>query len=135
MTGSPPVVFPPGRYGRRRTPHRRRRWVTGLVAGLVVLAGLGISLRLYVQYGRPAFSPRVVSVTPDGEDAVLVIFEVAKRGTGPAVCRLRALTYDVEEIAAVDVAVPAGRRVTVAHRLVTTERPYTVQVSSCHAPR
>lgn len=127
-------VFPPGRYGRRREPRPRRTAVVALLASLVVIAGVAIGVRMYRQYGQPAYTPRVVRFTPDGETAITVTIEVHKRGGGRAVCHLRALRYDGGLVAEEDVPVPAGRTVTVTHRLATSERPHAVRVPNCHAP-
>src|SRR5687768_1250780 len=58
-TGAP--VFPPGRYGRRREPRRRRPWLVALLVVVVVAAGAALSVRLYRQYGDPAYDAQVLS--------------------------------------------------------------------------
>lgn len=106
-----------------------------LLAALVVAATTAIGIRMYLQYGRPAYTPRVVSFTPDGEAATTVTLEVRKRAASRAVCHVQALRYDGSQIVAEDVAVPEGKLVVVTHRLATPERPHAVRVPNCHAPR
>src|SRR4051794_8102499 len=47
-------VFPPGRYGRRRDG-RRRLLVPTLLAVLLGIAAVLVAVRLYGQYGDPAY--------------------------------------------------------------------------------
>ena len=96
---------------------------------------VGISIRMYQQYGRADYTPNVLRFVPEGETAVTVTFTVDKPGGGGAVCLVRALTQQADEIGAAEVTVPAGKRVTMTYRLATKGRPYTVDVPWCHARR
>jgi predicted secreted protein len=124
-------AFPPGRYGRRRRPGRRRPVLVGLLAVLVVVAMTAIAVRLYRQYGQPEFAPRLLAVPETADDRVTVRFEVRKRGDDPAVCRVRARARNGEEVGAADVAVPAGRRVVVTSTVSTRARAFAADVPRC----
>ena len=69
-SGTEPV-FPPGRYGHRREPAPpRRRWTTVIVAAVVVAAMVGISIKMFQQYGQPEYAPQVrryFDVTDSGD--------------------------------------------------------------------
>src|SRR4051812_9709685 len=54
-------MFPPGRYGRRRSPRARRTWPMWLVAVLIAVAAAGLTVRLYQQYGNPDHQGQVVT--------------------------------------------------------------------------
>src|SRR3954452_1287499 len=70
-----PVDFPPGRYGRRRDP-RRRRWVPVVAGLLIITAGLAVTLKLSRQYGVPPYQVGAVSVTDVTPRSVKISFEV-----------------------------------------------------------
>ena len=64
-------VYPPGRYGRRRQPGGRRRWLVGLLAVLGAAVGLAVGGQLYRQHGNPPYQPTVVGATlADGHATV-----------------------------------------------------------------
>src|SRR5262245_53587676 len=63
MTETGVPVFPPGRYGRRRDSRRRATGLVPLVlAGLGVLIGLLLAVRLYHQYGYRPYHADVTSI-------------------------------------------------------------------------
>ncbi|MER7458274.1 DUF4307 domain-containing protein [Micromonospora sp. NPDC126480] len=133
-SGAP--VFPPGRYGRRREPGRRRPLLAALL-GLALVAALGlIVVRLYQQYG-PEYKATVITYTGITDTQVLVDFRVTVPPGGSAVCLLRARDRAGAEVAREQVTVtarPGERQVTTQHRLVTTARPFIGEVLRCRAP-
>ncbi|MBQ1025898.1 DUF4307 domain-containing protein [Micromonospora sp. C95] len=127
-------VFPPGRYGRRRAPRRRRPVLAALLAVVVVAALTLVSVRLYRQYGDPAYDAQVISYGDITDDQVVVDFRVNLPDGDSAVCVLRARDHAGAEVAreAVPVTAVAGQpHVTVRHRLVTTARPFIGEVVRC----
>jgi hypothetical protein len=126
-------VFPPGRYGRRRAPGRTRRWVPVALLLPVVLAMLLLAGYLYRQYGDPPYRVTVQSQGGVTDTSATVTFTVHKRDGGPALCRVRAKTYNGAEVGYADVPVPAGTDVTVHYTVTTSARPYAVDVLGCHA--
>ncbi|HEX6870013.1 MAG TPA: DUF4307 domain-containing protein [Micromonosporaceae bacterium] len=140
-TSGPPVAFPPGRYGRRRDParQRRRRWVTSVLAAVVVLAGLAIAVKLYRQYTLSPYQVHITSVTNLTDSEVTVTFEVTVPEGSPAVCTVLAHTRDGELVGRAEVPVPAppaGRRTAkVTYTLATTKRPVTGEVPGCGPTR
>ena len=124
-------VFPPGRYGRRREP-TRRRWVVPVVLAAVVAVMALLVVKLFTQYGSPQYSPTVLSLTNVTETSTTVKFRVQKPVPG------RRLYGDRrgprrERPRIVDVPVPVGTDVTVSYTITTTDRPYIAEVPSCHA--
>ncbi|MEV6924720.1 DUF4307 domain-containing protein [Dactylosporangium sp. NPDC051485] len=123
--------YPPGRYGRRREPQPRRRWLVLALAGVVAAAGLAIAWQLYGQYGPQEYEPQVqrfYNVTGDG---VTVEFVVRKEADKRATCRVRARSASGEEVGLAQVDVPTGAEPLVTYRLATSDRPVTAEVPAC----
>lgn len=128
-------VFPPGRYGRRRAPHRRRPWVVALLLVVVLAAGVALAARLYRQYG-PAYDAQVTAYTEITDTQVVIEFRVSVPAGGEAICVLRARSRDGAEVGKAEVlvsAAPGETRPITAYRLVTTARPVTGEVVRCRA--
>ncbi|HEY8532753.1 MAG TPA: DUF4307 domain-containing protein [Micromonospora sp.] len=133
LSGQPPV-FPPGRYGRRREPRPRRRWLRGLVVAVAVALATGAAVRLYQQFGDPNYRAQVITYTDITDSQVVVEFRVTLPPGGSAVCLVRARTRDGAEVGREQVQVtapPGQRQVTVSHRLTTTARPMVGEVPRC----
>jgi hypothetical protein len=131
VTNTPQApVFPPGRYGRRRDP-RRRRWLpTALL--VVLLAGtVALATWLYGRYGNPPYQTEVTGTPQISDSSVTVAFTVTKRDPGPATCRLHALDRSGAEVGYAEVPVGPGATVSVRYPLATSARPYTVEILGC----
>ncbi|MFG3419471.1 DUF4307 domain-containing protein [Micromonospora sp. NPDC047730] len=130
-------AFPPGRYGRRREPGRRRPLLAALlVIALVAVLSL-VTVRLYRQYGDPNYDAQVITYTGITDSQVLVDFRVTVPEGGSAVCLLRARDRAGAEVAKEKVTVtarPGQRQVTTQHRLVTSARPFIGEVVRCRPP-
>ncbi|MDG4793236.1 DUF4307 domain-containing protein [Micromonospora sp. WMMD1082] len=127
-------VFPPGRYGRRRAPRRRRPVLAALLVVAVVATLTVVSVRLYRQYGDPAYDAQVISYGDITDSEVVIDFRVNLPDGGAAVCVLRARDHAGAEVAREEVpvsAVEGQRHVTVRHRLVTSARPFIGEVVRC----
>ncbi|MFG2060547.1 DUF4307 domain-containing protein [Micromonospora sp. NPDC048871] len=130
-------VFPPGRYGRRREPRRRRPLLTALLLVVLVAALTAVSVRLYRQYGDPAYGAQVITYTDITDRQVVIDFRVNLPEGGSAVCLLRARDNAGAEVAREEVPVSAAqgeRQVTVRHRLATSARPFIGEVVRCRPP-
>lgn len=130
-----PVDFPPGRYGRRRDPSRRPRWVP-VVAGLVIIAaGLAVTLKLYRQYGVPLYQVGAVSVTDVTTRSVKISFEVRVPAGEGARCTVRARDRAGAEVGRAEVTVPAAgpqaRTVRGSAVLTTTDQQFYSEVLGC----
>lgn len=127
-------VFPPGRYGRQRTPRRVPRPVlaAGVVALLVIMTFVGF--RLYRAYGEQDYSADVTRFTTS-ENAVDVQFVVRLPDGGQAECIVRARGEDGAEVGRATVAVTAGAepsQTVVEYHLATNGRPVTGEVERCY---
>ncbi|MCW3842604.1 DUF4307 domain-containing protein [Micromonospora yasonensis] len=127
-------VFPPGRYGRRREPGRRRPLLLALaVAALLAVLGL-VAAKLYNQYGDPEYRAEVISYTGITDSRVVVDFRVTVPPGGSATCLLRARAHDGTEVGHSEATVtarPNQRHVTVGHEVPTTARPFIGEVLRC----
>ncbi|MFU8849624.1 DUF4307 domain-containing protein [Micromonospora sp. SL1-18] len=128
------LVFPPGRYGRRREPGRRRPALRALLAA-VLLAVLGLAAaKLYTQYGDPEYRADVITYTGITDSRVVVDFRVTVPPGGSATCLLRARSHDGAEVGHAEVTVTAGageRQVTARREVPTTARPFIGEVLRC----
>lgn len=133
-----PVIFPPGRYGRRRDPHRRR-WLPWLLGLVVAAGGVAIAVKLYQQYADPAYQVRITRVTDLSDHQVTVTFEVRLPAGRGASCTVLAHARDGEQVGWAEVSVPpapAGQRTgVVTYTLATSRRPVTGEVPGCGPAR
>ncbi|MEV1289008.1 DUF4307 domain-containing protein [Micromonospora sp. NPDC049679] len=133
-TPTHPPVFPPGRYGRRRAPQRRRPWLVALLLVPVVVLGAAVMVRLYQQHGDPNYQAKVITYTEITDSQILVTFQVTVPPGGSADCMLRARSRDGAEVGLEKVrvtAAPGERTPVVSHRLATTARPLIGEVLRC----
>jgi hypothetical protein len=127
-------VFPPGRYGRRRSG--RRRSILPYVALAVIVAGsLFLSARLYQQFGRTDFESQIVGWdSQPAPDVLNIQFKVRVPAGAAASCVLRARDYDGFEVGRRTVVVrPAGDATTIDARepVTTTRRASVGDVLGC----
>jgi hypothetical protein len=125
--------YPPGRYGRRREPRPRRRWLVAVLAVAVGLAALAISIRMFQQYGQPDFEPQVRRYYDVTDTGITVEFSVRQPPGKPGTCVVRARSAAGAQVALDHVDTPVGTRVVVTHRLTTSARPAVVEVPRCNA--
>jgi hypothetical protein len=126
-------MFPPGRYGRRReSAGRRRRWAVPTVALVIVAVMALITVKLYVQYGRDAFSPNVIGSSNITDSSITVTFTVTKgEGVGGS-CTVAAYTYGDQQVGEAQVPVPrAGTQARITYTLATTAKAYIAEVPAC----
>jgi hypothetical protein len=126
-------VFPPGRYGRRRSG--RRPPVTGIVvAVLVVAACLLLSVRLYHRYGQTDYQAQIIGWQEPSDQQVVIKFSVRVPAGGAASCDLRARDYNGNEVGRRTVVVRATGTATsieAAEPVTTTARGSVGEVLSC----
>ena len=128
-------VFPPGRYGRRRDG-RRRLLLPALLAVLVGIAAVFLVVRLYDQYGNPAYDAQIVGWSEVTDRQLTIRFTVRVPAGGSATCGLRALDYGRTEVGrrTVTVAAPgSATRIEAAEVVPTTARAAAGEVVRCAA--
>lgn len=129
-------VFPPGRYGRRRAPHRRRGWVVASLAAVALAAFVLVAVRFYDQYGDPTYDAQVIRFQDISDRGIEVDFRVNVPAGGQAVCVLRARSRDGAEVGKAEVRVTAASTETqpvTRYRLATSGRPVIGEVVRCRA--
>jgi hypothetical protein len=130
------TVFPPGRYGRRRDG-RRHLAVPIAVLTVVVVVCVLISVRLYRQYGDPAYDSQIVRWTGVTATQMTIDFTVAVPAGGSATCVLSAKAYNGAEVGSRTVTVTAkGQDTTVEASIPvsTTARASAGEVVRCQPP-
>lgn len=134
-SGAP--VFPPGRYGRRRDPSRKRlrRVISWALAGLVTLAGAGIAYKLYNQYVQAPYQVSDVATTSVTDSTVTVSFTVSLPNGAGASCTVQAQTRTGGLVGTAEVSVPpapAGQDSTrMTYTLHTSSRAFAATVPGC----
>jgi len=129
--GSP--VFPPGRYGRRRSGRRRRALPTILLA-LVIAGSVLVSVRLYHQYGQTDYQAQIVGWNTPSDAQLTIRFTVRVPAGRAASCTLRARDFDGNTLGQRDVVVrPAGDATTIEaeETVSTTARAVVGDVLGC----
>lgn len=123
--------FPPGRYGRRREHTGLPKWLAVVGAALTIVAGVGVAVKLYDQYGAEYSSDVLAFET--SERSVHVTFSVYKPEGEEAQCRVRARAENGAEVGYADVPITAeDSYVTVEYTLETSARPVTGEVQRCY---
>ena len=128
-------VFPPGRYGRRRDG-RRRLLVPALLAVLLAIAAVLVAVRLYGQYGDPAYDAQIVGWSQVTDKQLTIRFTVRVPAGGSAVCGLRARDYGGAEVGRRTVTVTAEdarRSIDASETVTTTGRAAVGEVVRCAA--
>lgn len=127
-------VFPPDRYGRRRSPRAYPRWLFPVVIAVVVLAGVGIAAKLYKSYGDSSVQDRVLRYNVVSDQEVQIVLEVSGSRDTPLKCEVRSRGVDGSEVGRTSVTVPAGDDVvTRTISLKTTKRATTGEDAGCTA--
>jgi hypothetical protein len=133
-TPSSPIVFPAGRYGRRRDGRQTPRWLVALAAILVAAAAALVGVSLYQAYGEGDYAASVTSFTDVTDNQVVVTFLVRIPEGGTAICVVRARDASGAEAGRAEIKVlpgPDPGRTVASHRLVTRTRPVTGEVQGC----
>jgi hypothetical protein len=135
LSETPPAapVFPPGRYGRRRSGRKAPRTLVAIGIVLTIAAMGWVGLRLYLAYGETDYSASVTRFTL-GEREVAVEFTVRVPAGKTASCLVRARNRAGAEVGRQTVEVPAGPepdKTVMTYRLITTDKPVTGEVRGC----
>ncbi|GIH08239.1 hypothetical protein Rhe02_63060 [Rhizocola hellebori] len=130
-----PIIFPPGRYGRRREHRSTSRWTVAIaaIAAGAVAAVMGYSL--FLAYGEGEYRASVTSFTDVTDNQVVVTFLVRLPEGGAARCVVRARDASGAETGREEILVKAGPdpgQTEATHRLPTRSRPVTGEVEGCH---
>ena len=126
-------VFPPGRYGRRRSG-RRRRALPVILLALVIGGSVLLSVRLYHQYGQTDYQAQIVGWVAPADTRLVIRFTVRVPAGKAASCTLRARDFYGNELGRRDVVVrPAGDATTIEAEepVPTTGRAVVGEVLGC----
>ncbi len=117
---------------RRRAYTRGPRWVMPVLVALVVLAGVGIAIGYYRNFGSKPINAEVTAFTIK-QDSIKLTVDVTRNHPDRAVsCVLNAQARDHGVIGTVTVRLPAGgKNPTVTRTIPTKTRPYAGEVESC----
>jgi hypothetical protein len=115
-------VFPPGRYGRRRSA--RRRPTLAIILAVLVLAGaVLLSVRLFHQYGQTDYQAQIVGWDDPTDTQMTIHFTVGVPAGQAARCTLRARDYGGNEVGRRDVVVrPDGDGTAIDARVPVTTK-------------
>jgi Domain of unknown function (DUF4307) len=128
-------VFPPGRYGHRREG-RPRRTVPFIIMGLVIVASLALTIKLYEQFGQTDYQSQIVGWDPPTDTRILIKFTVTVPAGQPAKCTLRARDYGGNDVGERTVVVhPVGNAsaINATEAVTTTARASVGDVLGCQA--
>jgi hypothetical protein len=128
------AMFPPGRYGRRREPQRRRPWLVAGLALVTLVIGSLVAVRLYKNYGDPAYDAQVVTFHDISDGGLTLVFRVTIPEGGQASCVLRARSRDGAEVGHAEILVrdqPGDGTTTVTEQLATSAKPFVGEVLRC----
>jgi hypothetical protein len=126
-------TFPPGRYGRRRTPGASAKPLVAALAAVLLAVLTFFGFRLYRAYGDQDYSAEVTRFTTS-DSAVDVEFMVRLPEGGQARCVVRARDAAGLEVGRATVDVSAGtepERTIAKYRLVTRGKPVTGELAGC----
>ena len=121
---------PPGRYDE---PRRYPRSLTVAVAALLGIGLLAFSYAAWRHTSSGRTGVTVLGYDVVDDHVVEVRFEVRKAGTSAVVCVVRARDRDGVEVGSEDVRVGPDVAV-VTHRLTTTRRAASGEVTGCSSP-
>lgn len=125
-------VFPPGRYGRRRSTRASPRWLVPALVAVVVAAGLGIAGKLYTTYGDDHVEDRVLRYSVVSDREVRIEYEVSGTRDTPMRCAVRSRAKDGSEVGRSEVTVPDGDSViTSVVTLTTSKRAVSGEAAGC----
>lgn len=125
-------VFPPGRYGRRRSVRTYPRWVVPALVAVVVVVGLGIAGKLYTTFGGDHVEGRVLRYAVVSDREIRVEFEVSGSRATPVRCAVRSRAQDGSEVGRTEITVPEGDSViTRTVTLTTSKRAVSGEEAGC----
>lgn len=127
-------VFPPDRYGRRRSASAHPRRYLAAAIAVVALVLLGVTAKLYDTYGPQQVQDRVLRYRVVSDHEVDIVLEVSGSRDRPLRCVVRSRGEDGTEVGRTSVTVPAGDATTTRTiPLTTTKRAITGEDAGCTA--
>jgi hypothetical protein len=126
-------VFPPGRYGRRRSG-RRRPALPIVALALVIAASVLLSVRLYQRYGQTDYQDQIIGWQEPTATTMTIKFTVRVPAGKAASCVLRARDYYGNEVGRRTVVVraePGATAVQAEEAVTTTAKASVGDVMGC----
>ncbi len=124
-------TFPPGRYGPRRAPRPRQRWLAVSLLIVVLIAAGAVSWKLYSTYSANVIEVRVTAFSVVSEHQVHVQFQFTKDHDSAVTCIVRARARDGTEVGRANVVVPKDGSRTRSYALNTRKKAVTGEVLQC----
>jgi len=117
---------------RARAYRRGPRWVMPVLVALVVLAGLGVAVAYYRNFGTQPLNAQVTAFHIEDHGITLTAQVTRNHADRPVSCVLAAQARDHGVIGRVTVRLPAGGKTPSVSRTIRTKtRPYAGEVESC----
>jgi hypothetical protein len=122
------IERPAARYGRQRLTRRTRRWIVVGLTALVLVAGVAIAAVAFVRFGAGEVKGELAGYRIIDDRTVEVTVTVTRDDPSqPAVCIVRARSYDGSETGRREVLVgPSPQETVQVTTSVTTSRPAVV---------
>lgn len=127
-------TLPSGRYSACNGRPRSRRTSTAAVLALGIVTGIVVAVLAYRNFGSAPISGNDLGFSVQNSSTVSVQFSVTRDDPGrPAVCILRALSYDGSETGRREIYIPAGTTSSASYvgTVRTSQPPVVGNVFGC----
>jgi hypothetical protein len=117
---------------RVRAYRRAPRWVLPTLVALVLVAGLGVAIAYYHNFGSRPLDAQVTAFHIENSSIALTVQVTRNHPDRPVSCVLAAQARDHGVIGRATVRLPAGGKYpTVSRTIHTRTKPYAGEVESC----
>lgn len=128
------IERPAARYGRQRLSRRQRRWMAVGLTVATLIAGVVLAVIAYQRFASEDVKGEMGGFEVTDDSSVSVTFSVTRKDPSqPAVCIVRARSYDGSETGRREVLVAPSPQPTVqvTTTVKTSQRPVVGDVYGC----
>ncbi|MGV0718813.1 DUF4307 domain-containing protein [Mycolicibacterium sp. XJ662] len=128
------IERPAARYGRQRLSRRQRRWIAVGLTVATLIAGVVLAVIAYQRFASEDVKGEMGGFEVTDDSSVSVTFSVTRKDpTQPAVCIVRARSYDGSETGRREVLVAPSTQPTVqvTTTVKTSQPPVVGDVYGC----